>query len=185
MTGTGLRHSFLLAIAPNANSSVLCGTSPSIEPWKANAYTHRSRAGSFRVRNAYLQEVLKSHGRDDDETWTSVTTNSGSVQHLGFLTEHEKAVYKTATELDQHWIIRHAAERQPDICQGQSVNLFFPAHADRAHLHRVHFEAWKRGLKGLYYLRTEAESRPDDVTKTNQVHKTTQAEADECTACHG
>ena len=162
--GTGRRNSHLIAIAPNASSGVILSTSPSIEPLKANAYTHRTRAGSFLVKNKYLQRLLEEKGENTDSTWTSIITKKGSVQHLPFLTEGEKAIYKTADELDQKWIIKHAGERQEFICQGQSVNLFFPAESDKGYVNRVHLEAWKQGLKGLYYLRTEAKSRAENVS---------------------
>ena len=162
--GTGRRNSHLIAIAPNASSGVILSTSPSIEPLKANAYTHRTRAGSFLVKNKYLQRLLEEKGENTDSTWTSIITKKGSVQHLPFLTEGEKAIYKTADELDQQWIIKHAGERQEFICQGQSVNLFFPAESDKGYVNKVHLEAWKQGLKGLYYLRTEAKSRAENVS---------------------
>jgi len=163
--GTGRRNAHLLAIAPNASSGVILSTSPSIEPSKANAYTHRTRAGSFLVKNRYLKELLSVKGEDNDSTWTSIITNKGSVQHLPFLTEGEKAVFKTAQELDQNWVVQHAADRQPFICQGQSVNLFFPAGAPKSYVNKVHLKAWKEGLKGLYYLRTEAKSRAENVSE--------------------
>tara|TARA_R110000772_G_scaffold9633_2_gene31607 strand:+ start:2702 stop:4681 length:1980 start_codon:yes stop_codon:yes gene_type:complete len=163
--GTGLRFSHMLAIAPNASSGVILSTSPSIEPLKANAYTHRTRAGSFLVKNHYLAEVLDSHGINNEATWTSIITNKGSVQHLPEFTEGEKAIFKTAQELDQTWVVQHAADRQSFICQGQSVNLFFPAGAKKAYVNKVHIKAWKEGLKGLYYLRTEAKSRAENVSE--------------------
>jgi len=163
--GTGLRFAHLLAIAPNASSGVILSTSPSIEPLKANAYTHRTRAGSFLVKNKYLEDVLSAHGINNDTTWTSIITNKGSVQHLPELTEGEKAIFKTAQELDQTWVVQHAADRQPFICQGQSVNLFFPAGAKKSYVNRVHIKAWKEKLKGLYYLRTEAKSRAENVSE--------------------
>lgn len=163
--GSGKRNSHLLAIAPNASSGIILSTSPSIEPLKANAYTHRTRAGSFLVKNKYLDELLTERGENTDSTWTSIITKKGSVQHLPFLTEGEKAIYKTADELDQMWVVQHAAERQDFICQGQSVNLFFPAGADKSYVNRVHFNAWKQGLKGLYYLRTEAKQRAENVSE--------------------
>lgn len=162
---SGKRNAHLLAIAPNASSGVILSTSPSIEPSKANAYTHRTRSGSFLVKNKYLEEVLESKGENNKSTWSSIITNKGSVQHLPFLTEGEKAVFKTAQELDQEWLITHAAERQKYICQGQSVNLFFPAGAQKSYVNKVHLKAWKEGLKGLYYLRTEAKSRAENVSE--------------------
>ena len=163
--GSGRRNSHLMAIAPNASSGVILSTSPSIEPNKANAYTHRTRAGSFLVKNRYLEELLEEKGENNESTWTSIITQKGSVQHLPFLNEGEKAVFKTAQELDQNWVVQHAADRQPYICQGQSVNLFFPAGAPKSYVNRVHIKAWKEGLKGLYYLRTEAKSRAENVSE--------------------
>jgi ribonucleoside-diphosphate reductase alpha chain len=163
--GSGRRNSHLMAIAPNASSGVILSTSPSIEPSKANAYTHRTRAGSFLVKNKYLENLLEKHGENNESNWTSIITNKGSVQHLPFLTEGEKAIFKTAQELDQNWVVQHAADRQKYICQGQSVNLFFPSGADKAYVNKVHLKAWKEGLKGLYYLRTEAKSRAENVSE--------------------
>jgi len=163
--GTGRRNAHLMAIAPNASSGIILSTSPSIEPSKANAYTHRTRAGSFLVKNKYLEEVLERHGENNESIWTSIITNKGSVQHLPFLTEGEKAVFKTAQELDQNWVVQHAADRQPYICQGQSVNVFFPAGAEKSYVNKVHVKAWKEGLKGLYYLRTEAKQRAENVSE--------------------
>ena len=162
---SGRRNSHLMAIAPNASSGVILATSPSIEPLKANAYTHRTRAGSFLVKNKYLKELLQQKDQDNDTTWTSIITKKGSVQHLPFLNEGEKAIFKTADELDQNWVVQHAADRQKYICQGQSVNLFFPAGADKAYVNQVHLRAWKEGLKGLYYLRTEAKQRAENVSE--------------------
>jgi len=163
--GTGRRNSHLLAIAPNASSGVILSTSPSIEPMKANAYTHRTRSGSFLVKNKHLKQLLTEREMDNDSTWTSIITNKGSVQHLPFLSEGEKAVFKTAQELDQNWVVTHAADRQPYICQGQSVNLFFPSGASKSYVNKVHLRAWRDGLKGLYYLRTEAKSRAENVSE--------------------
>jgi ribonucleoside-diphosphate reductase alpha chain len=162
--GSGKRNSHLMAIAPNASSGVILSTSPSIEPLKANAYTHRTRAGSFLVKNKYLTLLLDEKGENNESNWTSIITNKGSVQHLPFLTEGEKSVFKTAQELDQMWVVTHAAERQPFICQGQSVNLFFPAGAEKSYVSLVHYSAWAKGLKGLYYLRTEAKQRAENVS---------------------
>jgi len=162
--GSGRRNSHLLAIAPNASSGVILSTSPSIEPLKACAYTHRTRAGSFLVKNKYLESLLEQKGENNESTWTSIITNKGSVQHLPFLSEGEKAIFKTAQELDQNWVVQHAADRQKYICQGQSVNVFFPSGAEKSYVNKVHLKAWKEGLKGLYYLRTEAKSRAETVS---------------------
>lgn len=163
--GTGRRNAHLLAIAPNASSGVILSTSPSIEPLKACAYTHRTRAGSFLVKNKYLDQLLTEKGINNESVWTSIITNKGSVQHLPELTEGEKAIYKTAQELDQNWVIQHAADRQKYICQGQSVNIFFPSGAEKSYVNQVHLKAWREGLKGLYYLRTEAKSRAENVSE--------------------
>ena len=163
--GTGRRNAHLLAIAPNASSGVILSTSPSIEPTKACAYTHRTRAGSFLVKNKYLDRLLTEREMNNESTWTSIITNKGSVQHLPFLTEGEKAVFKTAQELDQNWVVQHAGDRQKYICQGQSVNLFFPSGAQKSYVNQVHIKAWKEGLKGLYYLRTEAKNRAENVSE--------------------
>ena len=165
MEGTGERLSHKLAIAPNASSGFILMTSPSIEPLKANAYTHRTRAGSTLVKNHYLEKVLEGYNRNDDATWSSIITNKGSVQHLSFLNTEEKKIFKTAQELDQGWVIQHAADRQDYICQGQSVNLFFPSGSDRSYVLKTHVAAWKKGLKGLYYLRTEAKSRAENISE--------------------
>jgi len=163
--GWGRRNSHLIAIAPNASSGVILSTSPSIEPLKACAYTHRTRAGSFLVKNKYLDRLLTEKGQNNESNWTSIITNKGSVQHLPFLTEGEKSIFKTAQELDQNWVVQHAADRQKYICQGQSVNVFFPAGAPKSYVNKVHLKAWKEGLKGLYYLRTEAKSRAENVSE--------------------
>ena len=163
--GSGVRNAHLLAIAPNASSGIILSTSPSIEPLKANAYTHRTRSGSFLVKNKYLGDVLNKYERNNDETWSSIIVNRGSVQHLSFLSDEEKSIFKTAQELDMSWVVEHAADRQEFICQGQSVNLFFPSGVEKSYVNRVHLAAWQKGLKGLYYLRTEAKSRAENVSE--------------------
>ena len=191
MEGTGRRNAHLLAIAPNANSSIICGTSPSIEPLKANAYTHRTRAGSHLVKNKYLEEVLEEKGKNTDKVWTDIITNGGSVQHLNFLTVDEKNVFKTAIEIDQMKIVDQAGTRQRFLCQGQSVNLFFSAGAERKYLHKVHFNAWQRGVKGLYYLRTETTQKAENVAEKVQRdalkdYQTQELQSqEECVACQG
>jgi len=189
--GSGRRNAHLLAIAPNANSSILVGTSPSIEPWKSNAYTHRTRAGSHQVRNPALAELLEERIPDPTErerVWSSITTNAGSVQHLSddLLSDWEKEVFKTAFEIDQRWVVGHAADRQPFICQGQSVNLFFPSGSDRHYVLQTHIKAWKEGLKGLYYLRTTAGVDADKVSaKVERVALKDYVEEEECLSCQG
>jgi len=171
MSPKKIRHSHLLAVAPNASSGILLSTSPSIEPNKANAYTHRTRAGSFLVKNKYLEQHLETIGHNTNKVWSNIITQSGSVQHLSFLDDDTKAVFKTSFELDQNWIIKHAADRQKHICQGQSVNLFFPAGADKSAVKQAHINAWEAGLKGLYYLRTEAKVRAENVSQKVKENK--------------
>ena len=142
------RFSNKTAIAPTASISIICGgASPGVEPIAANSYTHKTLSGSYNVRNKYLQEILKKYGKDDEETWSTITTNQGSVSHLDFLTDHEKDVFKTAFELDQKWIIELAAVRTPYVSQAQSINIFLPADVYKKELHQIHFLAWKKGLK--------------------------------------
>ena len=183
MEGTGRRNAHLLAIAPNANSSIICGCSPSIEPLKSNAFTHRTRAGAHLVKNKYLEQLLTEKGHNDASVWKSIIGSEGSVQHLEFLSEDEKATYKTAFEIDQGWVVDHASDRQLFICQGQSVNLFFPAGTPKSHVNSVHLRAWKKGLKGLYYLRTSAGVEADKVSQ--KVERSALADAEDCLSCHG
>ena len=190
MEGTGRRNAHLLAIAPNANSSIICGTSPSIEPLKANAYTHRTRAGSHLVKNKYLAEELEKVDKNTDKVWNDIITNGGSVQHLKFLSDSVKEVFKTAIELDQNVLVRQGGDRQRFLCQGQSLNLFFPAGATKKYLHQVHMNAWKEGCKGLYYLRTETGQRAENVSEKVERNAlkdyATQAlSQEECVACQG
>lgn len=165
MKGTGRRNAHLLAIAPNANSSIVGGTSPSIEPIKANAYTHRTRAGSHLIKNKYLERELEKLGENTPEVWSSIITSGGSVQHLAFLSDELKAVFKTAIEINQDWVVYLGGSRQKYLCQGQSLNLFFPAGASRSYIHKVHYNAWKYGCKGLYYLRTETSNKAENVAQ--------------------
>lgn len=183
MVGTGHRNAHLIAVAPNANSSIICGCSPSIEPIKSNAYVHRTRAGSHLVKNKYLEDLLQSVGQDTDDVWKSIILNSGSVQHLDFLSEDQKEVFKTAFELDQRWVVEHAADRQPFICQGQSVNLFFPSGSPKSYVNTVHLMAYKQGLKGLYYLRTSSNVQADKVGL--KIERNALKDAEECLSCHG
>jgi ribonucleoside-diphosphate reductase alpha chain len=159
------RFSNKMAIAPTASISIIAGNaSPGIEPIAANVFLQKTLSGSFSVRNRHLQKLLEARGHDNDDVWSSITTSKGSVQHLDFLTEQEKAVYKTAFELDQRWIIEHAADRTPYICQSQSVNVFLPANVHKRDLHEIHMMAWKRGLKSLYYCRSLSIQRADTVS---------------------
>lgn len=187
--GFGVRNAHLLAIAPNANSSIICDCSASIEPIKANVYTHRTRAGAHFVKNKYLDRLLTEYEQNNEETWARILKDDGSVQNLEFLTEHDKNVFKTAFELNQGWVVEHAAKRQDFICQGQSVNLFFPSGSDKGYVNKVHLKAYKEGLKGLYYLRTTAGKTADKVG--SQVQRDAlkdyegQALDDECLSCQG
>jgi len=184
--GTGRRNSHLLAIAPNANSAIILDTSPSIEPWKSNAFTHRTRAGSFLTKNKYLDKILlgKDMPKEEyDSIWQSIILNQGSVQHLDCLTEYQKAVFKTAFELDQMWLIEHGADRQVHVCQGQSLNLFFPAGSEKSYVNAVHVMAWKKGLKGLYYLRTNTGVVAEKVS--TKIERKALKDYDECIACQG
>jgi len=190
MAGTGRRNSHMLAIAPNANSSIIVNTSPSIEPLKANAYTHRTRAGSHLVQNKYLKEELEKIGKDTKEVWSSIITNGGSVQHLDFLSDHLKSVFKTAIEIDQDWVVKMGGERQEHLCQGQSLNLFFPAGANKGYVHKAHFNAWKYGCKGLYYLRTETSNKAENVTQKIERDRLVEfndkeENQDDCLNCQG
>ena len=186
-TGYGVRNAHLLAVAPNASSSIICGnTSPSIEPYRANAFTQKTKSGSSLLKNEYLEHVLQELDQDTDEVWKSVITNNGSVQHLDFLDEWTKDVFKTAVEIDQKWIIDMAADRQMDICQSQSLNIFFPANVSKQELHAIHMMAWKRKVKTLYYLRSEAIKRAETVSDEALRQYIFDSLDDEgCVACEG
>ena len=193
------RFSHKMAIAPTASISIIAGsTSPGIEPIAANVFLQKTLAGSFTVRNRHLTRLLKEKGKDTPEVWSSITTSKGSVQHLDFLTQQEKDVFKTAFELDQRWVIEHAADRQPFICQAQSVNLFLPADVHKRDLHALHYQAWKKGLKSLYYCRSLSIQRADtvsnlaekvdilsgvNVSATSKASSGTPRDYDECLSC--
>mgnify|MGYP001207231620 CR=1 FL=1 len=163
--GTGRRNVHLLAVAPNASSSIICGnTSPSIEPYRANAFTQKTKSGSSLQKNEYLQAILQDLGLDNEETWKDIVTNRGSVQHLEFLDDWTKEVFKTAVEIDQRWVIDMASDRQKVICQSQSLNVFFPSDVSKQELHSIHMMAWKKKVKTLYYLRSEAYKRAETVS---------------------
>ena len=194
--GHGVRNSHLLAIAPNANSSIIAVTSPSIEPWKSNAFTHRTRVGSYLVKNPHLEKVLRAkaesvtdikYGQDKlvEDHWKSIILNEGSVQHLDWMSDWQKEVFKTAFEIDQRWIVDHAGDRQEFICQGQSVNLFFPAGTDKSVVNSVHLRAWKKKLKGLYYLRTNAGASAEKVSEKIEQDKLKDFQDDDCLSCQG
>ncbi|NCC21571.1 MAG: ribonucleoside-diphosphate reductase subunit alpha [Alphaproteobacteria bacterium] len=187
------RFSNKMAIAPTASISIICGgASPGIEPNAANAYTHKTLSGSFAVKNKHLEQLLEEKGRNTDEVWSSIFTNEGSVQHLDFLSDEEKDVFKTAFEIDQRWLIEHAADRTPFICQAQSLNIFLPASVHKKDLHRIHWEAWQKGVKSLYYCRSKSIQRAESHAswqraKTLEDAEKKQAEEEnkyeECLAC--
>jgi ribonucleoside-diphosphate reductase alpha chain len=193
--GYNERFSNKTAIAPTASISIICGgASPGVEPVAANSYTHKTLSGSFNVRNRYLVELLEKHGKNTDDVWSEITTNQGSVSHLDFLTDLEKDVFKTAFELDQKWIIELSGDRTPFISQAQSINLFVPADIHKRELHKIHFDAWKKGLKSLYYCRSKSIQRAENVNDTKatdvtaNVYKskpqtTEQPEYEECLSC--
>ena len=194
--GTGRRFSHVMAIAPNASSSIIMGnTSPSIEPYRANAYRQDTLSGAFFTKNKWLDAIIKNMAKDEDEynsMWSSIISNDGSVQHLDTFTEHQKAVFKTAMEIDQRWVIDLAADRQEFIDQGQSLNLFFRPDAHIKYIHAIHFSAWKKGLKTLYYCRSEKIGRADRVGAKierkkieDEIDLKAIAEGNECVACEG
>lgn len=182
--GTGHRFSHKLAIAPNASSSFICGdTSPGIEPFPANVYTRKTLSGSDEYRNPWLINKLEEYGANTSEVWQSIMQDGGSVRNLSFLSDWDKDVFKTAWEMDKHWIIELAADRQKYICQGQSLNLYFPAATSKAELHDVHLAAWKKGLKTLYYVRSTAHRRAENVSK--QTERYEYKFNQDCIACEG
>ena len=185
--GYGVRNAHLLAIAPNASSSIICGnTSPSIEPYRANAFTQKTKTGSSLLKNEYLEAVLQDLGHDTDDVWKSIVTSNGSVQHLDFLDDWTKDVFKTAVEIDQRWVIELAADRQEFICQSQSLNVFFPANVSKQELHAIHIMAWKRGVKTLYYLRSEAYKRAETISdEVLRARIFESIDDDGCLACEG
>ena len=195
--GTGNRFSHLMAIAPNASSSIIMGnTSPSIEPYRANAYRQDTLSGSFLNKNKYLDAILRDEAINHkegwlEETWSSIIANDGSVQHLDFLSDWNKDVFKTSMEIDQRWIIEHAADRQQHIDQAQSLNLFFRPDGNIKYIHAIHFTAWKKGIKTLYYCRSEKIGKADKVSKKiereviKELDMTQVAQGNDCIACEG
>ena len=183
--GIDERFSNTMAIAPTASISIICGgTSPGIEPIAANAFTHKTLSGSFAVRNVHLQKVLDKYGENTEETWSSIFTNEGSVQHLDFLSQDEKDVFKTAFELDQRWVIEHAADRTPFVSQAQSVNVFLPADVHKRDLHAVHWKAWKSGVKSLYYCRSKSIQRAESANPIKAAAPVEEPpKYEECLAC--
>ena len=193
--GTGFRFSHLMAIAPNASSSIIMGnTSPSIEPYRANAYRQDTLSGSFLNKNRWLDKILKEKLQDENEyndVWSSIIANDGSVQHLDILDEVEKDVFKTSMEIDQRWAIDLASDRQQYIDQAQSLNLFFRPDAHIKYIHAIHFMAWKKGLKTLYYCRSEKIGKADKVSKKiernviKELDMAQIAQGNDCIACEG
>ncbi len=200
--GTGRRFSHLMAIAPNASSSIIMGnTSPSIEPYRANAYRQDTLSGAHLNKNRYLDKIITQYcdtphvdgkiGMDYDEIWSSIIANDGSVQHLEWMDDWTKDVFKTSMEIDQRWIIEHAADRQQYIDQAQSLNVFFRPDSDVKYIHAVHFLAWKLGLKTMYYCRSEKLAKADKVSKKiervimQEIDLKAVAEGDVCLACEG
>ena len=182
------RFSHKLAIAPTASISIICGgTSAGIEPIPANIYTHKTLSGSFAVKNPYLERLLDEKGQNTSAVWDSILENEGSVQHLDFMTSDEKDVYKTAFEIDQRWVVELAADRTPDVCQSQSVNIFLPGDVNKWDLHMLHWQAWERGCKSLYYLRSKSVQRAahaggEGVAIFEPVNDR-RTDYDECLAC--
>jgi ribonucleoside-diphosphate reductase alpha chain len=193
--GTGRRFSHVMAIAPNASSSIIMGnTSPSVEPYRANAYRQDTLSGSYLNKNRWLDKILKeklSNEQDYLDAWSSIIANDGSVQHLDILDEAEKDVFKTSMEIDQRWVIELAADRQTYIDQAQSLNLFFRPDAHIKYIHAIHFMAWKKGLKTLYYCRSEKIGKADKVSKKiereviKELDMTQIAQGNDCIACEG
>jgi ribonucleoside-diphosphate reductase alpha chain len=196
-TGTGFRCSHVMAVAPNASSSIIMGnTSPSIEPWRANAYRQDTLSGAFLNKNKYLDKLIHKKCQEDssldyDKIWSSIIANDGSVQHLKCLDDYEKDIYKTSMEIDQRWVIEHAADRQEFIDQAQSLNVFFRPNANISYIHAVHFLAWKKGLKTMYYCRSEKIGKADRVSKRierdiiKELDMSAIAAGEECIACEG
>jgi ribonucleoside-diphosphate reductase alpha chain len=193
--GSGLRFAHMLAIAPNASSSIIMGnTSPSIEPFRANAYRQDTLSGAHFTKNKYLDAIVRERAKTEkeefyDEVWSSIIANDGSVQHLDWLDDYTKDVFKTSMEIDQRWIIQHAADRQKFIDQAQSVNLFFRPEVNIKYLHAVHFMAWSLGLKTLYYCRSEKIAKVDKLSRKiereiiAELDLTAIANGEECLAC--
>jgi ribonucleoside-diphosphate reductase alpha chain len=195
--GTGQRFSHIMAIAPNASSSIIMGnTSPSIEPYRANAYRQDTLSGSFLNKNKWLEVIIQEESKNHpegwaDEVWSSIIANDGSVQQLSWMDENTKAVFKTSMEIDQRWVIDLAADRQQYIDQAQSLNLFFRPDANIKYVHAIHFLAWKKGLKTMYYCRSEKLAKADKVSKRvereviKELDMSQIVQGNDCIACEG
>ena len=186
------RFSCKMAIAPTASISIIAGgTSACIEPIPANIYTHKTLSGSFSIKNPYLERLLEEKSKDSDKVWNSILERGGSVQHLDFLTQEEKDVFKTSFEIDQRWLLELAADRTPFIDQAQSLNLFIPADVDKWDLMMLHFRAWELGIKSLYYLRSKSVQRAgfaggveaDNTPDLKEIQLGGSTDYDECLAC--
>ena len=201
-SGTGRRFSHVMAIAPNASSSIIVGnTSPSIEPYRANAYRQDTLSGASLNKNKHLDKVIREYcnnptlssksGIEYDEIWSSIIANDGSVQHLTWMDELTKDVFKTSMEIDQRWVVELAADRQHYIDQSQSLNLFFRPNANIKYVHAIHFMAWKKGVKTLYYCRSEKIGKADKVSKKiereviKELDMAQIAQGNDCIACEG
>ncbi len=188
--GLKARFSHKMAVAPTASISIICGgASAGIEPIPANIYTHKTLSGSFIVRNAQLERLLEEKGANTPDIWDSILEHEGSVQHLDELSDTEKEVYRTAFEVDQRWIIEHAADRSSFICQSQSVNVFLPGNVSKWDLHMLHWSAWEKGVKSLYYCRSKSVQRTafangtKDQNKEEVVQMVAPTDYEECLAC--
>lgn len=187
--GSGMRNSHLLAIAPNASSSSMVGTSPSIEPWAANAFNAQGRAGSFLIKNKYLEKVLDAYGKNTPEVWKDIIVNEGSVQHLDWLDSEAKKVFKTATEINPSWVVELAAARQKYVCQSQSLNIFVPNDITLQEMSDIHIKGWLSGVKTFYYCRSKPATRANLGTggdkPLNSVPVRAKIEFNECLSCEG
>jgi ribonucleoside-diphosphate reductase alpha chain len=196
--GVQERFSNKIAIAPTASISIICGgSSPGVEPIATNSFTQKTLSGSFNVRNPILKRVLSKKGQDTEEVWSSITVNKGSVQHLDFLDDKEKAIFKTAFEIDQRHLIELAGDRTPFVCQSQSLNIFLKPDIHKKDLHNIHYSAWKKGIKSLYYLRSMSLQRAEVVNQDasnvkvplngkineNEEPKENELDYEECLSC--
>jgi ribonucleoside-diphosphate reductase alpha chain len=187
----------MMAIAPNASSSIIMGnTSPSVEPFRANAYRQDTLCGAHLNKNRYLDKIINEKCQEDtkldyQEIWSSIIANDGSVQHLEWMDEWTKDVFKTSMEIDQRWVVQQASDRQQYIDQAQSINIFFRPDVNIKYLHAVHFQAWKQGLKTLYYCRSDKIGKADKVSKRierqviEEIDLKQLATEEVCLACEG
>jgi ribonucleoside-diphosphate reductase alpha chain len=197
LEGTGLRFAHTMALAPTASNALICGNvSPTIEPWRANAFRQDTMSGTFIQKNRYLDQLIRKKAEagelDYDETWIKIVQEEGSIQVIDGFTELEKEVFKTAPEIDMLWAVEHTADRQPEIDQGQSFNIFIRPDISIKRLHAIHFSAWKKGVKTMYYVRSEKLANTEKVSQ-KVIRKRIEDDIDlaaiindeECLACHG